>query len=161
MGRVTDMATGQPLSGITVILQGPQGEDASLTDDTGEYTFVNLRIGLYVVRFYSANSATNVERPNVAVSAGATVRADAAIPSQTAAAETYVIQRTSPAIDGGTERQGMTISEDYISYIPAERTFGDLLLKAPRAFLESSGSVSIAGSSGLENVYVMDGLNVT
>ena len=29
MGRVTDMGTKQPLAGITVILQGQQGEDAS------------------------------------------------------------------------------------------------------------------------------------
>ncbi|MEO5770193.1 MAG: carboxypeptidase regulatory-like domain-containing protein, partial [Polyangia bacterium] len=60
MGRVTDMSTGQPLSGMTVILQGDQGEDAALTDDRGEYSFVNLHVGTYVVRFYNANSATNV-----------------------------------------------------------------------------------------------------
>ncbi|MBC8132206.1 MAG: carboxypeptidase regulatory-like domain-containing protein, partial [Deltaproteobacteria bacterium] len=161
VGRVTDMGTGQPISGITVILQGQQGEDASLTDDRGEYTFVNLRLGSYMVRFYSANSSIKVERPEVVVSAGATIRADAAIPSQVAVEETYVIKRKAAAVDVGSSRLGLTIGEEYMQYVPADRTFGDLVLKAPGAFMESSGSVSIAGASGLENVYVMDGLNVT
>jgi hypothetical protein len=160
-GRVTDLATGQPLAGITVILQGEQGEDASLTDDQGLYTFVNLAVGKYVVRFYNASSSTKVERPDLLVSAGATLRADAAIPSQVAVEETYVIKRKAAAVDVGSARLGLTVDEDYMRNIPADRTFGDLVLKAPGAFLESSGSVSIAGASGLENVYVMDGLNVT
>ncbi len=161
VGRVTDMATGQPLAGITVILQGQQGEDAALTDDGGEYIFVNLKVGTYVVRFYNANSSTKVERPDLSVSAGATLRADAAIPSQTAVEETYVIKRKAAAVDVGSGRLGMTVGEEYMQYVPVDRTFGDLMLKAPGAFLESSGSVSVAGASGLENVYVMDGLNVT
>ena len=161
IGRVTDMGTGQPLSGITVILQGQQGEDAALTDDSGAYSFVNLGVGTYVVRFYNANSSTKVERPDVAVSAGATVRADAAIPSQGAVEETYVIKKKAAAVDVGSARLGLTLDENYMQYIPADRTFGDLVLKAPGAFLESSGGVSVAGASGLENQYVIDGLNVT
>ncbi|MBC8132843.1 MAG: carboxypeptidase regulatory-like domain-containing protein, partial [Deltaproteobacteria bacterium] len=160
-GRVTDIATGQPQSGMTVILQGAQGEDATLTDDRGEYNFVNLQVGKYVVRFYNANSTTKVELPNLTVSAGATLRADAAVPLQVAVEETYVIKRKAAAVDVGSARLGVTVDEEYMQYIPTDRTFGDLMLKAPGAFLESSGSVSIAGASGLENVYVMDGLNVT
>lgn len=161
VGRVSDAGTGKPLSGITVILQGQQGEDAALTDDEGEYAFVNVHIGTYVVRFYNANSSTKVERPDINISAGVTSRADAAIPSQVAVEETYVIKKKAPAVDVGNARLGMTIGEDYMNSIPADRTFGDLILKAPGAFMESSGSVSIAGASGLENVYVMNGLNVT
>jgi hypothetical protein len=160
-GRVTDMTTGTPLSGITVILQGAQGEDAALTDDAGQYTFVNLPVGVYVVRFYNASSSTKVERPDLHVSAGVTLRADAAIPTQAAVEETYVIKKRAPAVDVGSARLGVTLGQDYIDQIPAERTFGDLMLKAPGAFLESSGGISMAGASGLENVYVMDGLNVT
>lgn len=161
VGRVTDLGTGQPLSGVTVILQGEQGEDASLTDDLGEYSFVNLRVGTYVVRFYNANSPTKVERPGVTVVAGATVRADAGMPAQGAAEETYVIKKKAASVDVGTARLGLTLDDDYMQYVPLDRTFGDLVLKAPGAFLESSGGVSVAGASGLENQYIMDGLNVT
>ena len=37
VGRVTDKDSGQPLSGVTVIVQGPQGDDATLTSNTGDY----------------------------------------------------------------------------------------------------------------------------
>ena len=161
LGHVTDMANGQPLSGLTVILQGPQGEDATLTDDAGNYTFPDLSVGTYTVRFYSANASTNIDRSDLKVSAGATLRADAAMPSAGMAQETYVIKTKAAAVDVGSARLGATFNEEYINNVPVERTFGDLMLKAPGAFLESSGSVSVAGASGLENVYVMDGLNVT
>ena len=161
IGHVTDLASGQPLAGLTVILQGQQGEDATLTDEAGDYTFTNLAVGTYTVRFYSASSAINVDRSDLHVSGGATVRADAAMPNAELHQETYVIKRKAAAIDVGSARLGMTFDEDYMENVPVERTYGDLMLKAPGAFLESSGSVSVAGASGLENVYVMDGLNVT
>jgi hypothetical protein len=161
IGHVTDLSTGQPLAGLTVILQGQQGEDAALTDEAGNYSFASLAVGTYTVRFYSASSAINVDRADLHVSAGATVRADAAMPNAELQHETYVIKRKAAAIDVGSARLGATFNEDYMENIPLERTYGDLMLKAPGAFLESSGSVSVAGASGLENVYVMDGLNVT
>jgi hypothetical protein len=160
-GRVTDQATGVAQGGVTVIVQGQQGEDATLTDDKGFYTFPEMPVGTYVLRFYSANTAIKVERGDVTVSAGATVRADAAIPSQATVEETYVIRKRAPAIDVGSARQGMTVGEDYLNKVPLERTFGDVTEKAPGAFAEASGGVSIAGATGLENVYVLDGLNVT
>lgn len=161
VGLVTDEATRTPQVGVTVILQGSQGEDASLTDDRGEYTFVNLTVGTYTVRFYNATSSTNVERHDLLVSAGATLRADVVIPSQPAAQETYVIKKKAASVDVGSSRLGLTLNEDFMTNLALDRTFGDLVLKAPGAFLETSGGISIGGASGLENTYVMDGLNVT
>ncbi|HEX2659811.1 MAG TPA: TonB-dependent receptor [Polyangia bacterium] len=161
VGRIIEEATHAPAAGLTVVLQGQQGEDATLTDENGEYSFVNLAVGTYVVRFYNATSSTNVERGNLAVSAASTLRVDAEIPSQAAAQETYVIQKKAAAVDVGSGRLGLTLNEEYMTNLPLDRTFGDLVLKAPGAFLESSGGVSIAGSSGLENAYSIDGLNVT
>ena len=45
IGRVTDKDTGAPLAGVTVIVQGPQGEDATITDDRGDYRFTSLPVG--------------------------------------------------------------------------------------------------------------------
>ena len=45
-GRVTDKDSGMALGGVTVVLQGPQGEDATLTDDKGVYNFTSLPVGL-------------------------------------------------------------------------------------------------------------------
>ena len=104
-GRVTDKDSGQPLSGVTVIVQGPQGDDATLTSNTGDYYFSSLPVGTYVIRFYMANSSTKTEQGGVVVSADKTVRVNARIAGQAAAAaaeETYVIQRKAP---GGRRRR--------------------------------------------------------
>ena len=59
-GRVTDKDTGMPMGGVTVIMQGPQGEDATLTDDRGDYRFTSLAVGSYIIRFYAANTSAEI-----------------------------------------------------------------------------------------------------
>ena len=41
------------------------------------------------------------------------------------------------------------------------RTFGDVIERAPGAFIDGSGNVSIGGATGLENQYTINGMNVT
>jgi hypothetical protein len=163
VGRVSDQDTGLPLGGVTVIMQGPQGEDATLTDDRGDYAFTSLRVGTYVIRFYVANASAQVEQPGVNVSADKTVRVNAKINSkaQAAAQQTYVITGKAPAVDVGSARVGTTFNRDFARYIPNGITYGDVISKAPGAFVDPSGNVSIGGATGLENIYIINGLNVT
>ncbi len=162
IGKVTDEA-GAPLGGVTVIAQGPQGEDATLTDDKGDYLFTTLVPGTYVLRFYVANASSQVEQPNVAVIADRTVRANARIAGavQAAAQQTYVITGKVPSIDVGDTRVGANFDRDYFQNIPTGRTFGDAISRAPGTFVDPTGNVSIGGSTGLENIYVINGINVT
>ena len=163
-GRVVDKDSGQPLSGVTIIVQGPQGEDATLTSATGDYYFSTLPVGTYVIRFYMANSSTKTEQDGVVVSADKTVRVNARIAGTAGAAateETYVIARKAPAIDVGSTRLGPTFDTAFNTNVPIGRNFGDVIEKAPGAFIDRTGSVSIGGATGLENVYLVDGLNVT
>ena len=146
-GRVTDKDTGMAL-GVTVVLQGPQGEDATLTDDTGQYQFGTLPVGTYTIRFY-VNSLTQVEQTGVAVSADKMVRVNAKISGavQTAAQETYLIQGKAPTIDVGSARVGMEFDQDFTANVPLNRTYGDIIEHAPGAFVDPSGNVSIGGST--------------
>jgi Carboxypeptidase regulatory-like domain/TonB-dependent Receptor Plug Domain len=162
-GRVSDQDTGTPMGGVTVIMQGPQGEDATLTDDKGEYRFTSLPIGTYVIRFYAANTSAQVEQPGVAVQADKTVRVNAKIAGavQAAAQQTYVITGKAPSIDIGSARIGTQFDQDFDNNIPLGRTYGDIIERAPGAFVDGSGNVSIGGATGLENIYMINGLNVT
>jgi hypothetical protein len=162
-GRVTDQDTGAPLDGVTVIVQGPQGEDATVSDKAGHYEFQNLKIGTYVLRFYVANNSTQVERPGVIVSAEKTVRVNARIAStaQAAAQQTYVITGKPPLVDVGSSHIGYSFDQDFALNVPTGRTYGDLILKAPGVFVDGTGNVSIGGSTGLENIYMINGMNVT
>jgi len=162
-GRVTDQDTGLPLGGVTVIVAGPQGEDAVITSDKGEYSFTTLPVGTYVIRFYAANTSTQVEQPGVIVAAEKTVRVNAKISSAaaTAAQQTYVIAAKAPTIDIGSARIESNFDERFVNNIPVGRTYGDVIERAPGAFIDGSGNVSIAGATGLENIYLVNGLNVT
>lgn len=162
-GRVTDRDTGAAMSGVTVIVQGPQGEDATLTSAKGEYNFTTLPIGTYTIRFYAANTAVQVEQQGVVVSAEKTVRVNAKIAgaAQQAAQQTYVITGKAPTIDVGSARVGATFDNDYDTNVPLGRTYGDVIERAPGAFIDGSGNVSIGGATGLENQYIVNGMNVT
>ena len=166
-GRVTDKDSGAPLGGVTVIAQGPQGEDATLTDDRGDYFFTSLPIGSYVLRFYIANATTQVEQGNVSVSAEKMVRVNVKIESTiaaaaaTAAQQTYVIAGRPPTIDVGSTRVGAQFDEDFTLNVPLGRTYGEVIERAPGVFFDPSGNVSIGGATGLENIYIVNGMNVT
>jgi hypothetical protein len=163
VGHITDQDSGLPLGGVTVITQGPQGEDATLTDDRGDYLFTSLPVGTYVIRFYLANASTQVEQGNVAVSADKTVRVNVKIASaaQAATQQTYVITGRPPVIDVGSTRVGAEFDEDFALNVPLNRTYGDIIERAPGAFVDPSGNVSIGGATGLENIYIVNGMNVT
>jgi len=164
-GRVSDRDTNMALGGVTVVLQGPQGEDATLTDDKGEYNFTSLPVGTYVIRFYAANSATQVEQGGVQVAADKMVRVNAKLAATTAvqpsAQQTYVITGKPPVVDIGSARVGAQFDSEFTQNIPLNRTYGDVIERAPGAFVDPSGNVSIGGSTGLENIYIVNGVNVT
>ena len=163
-GRVTDQDTGLPLGGVTVIVAGPQGEDAVITSERGEYNFTTLPVGTYVIRFYAANTATQVEQPGVIVAAEKTVRVNAKISTAAVAAaaqQTYVIASKAPTIDIGSARIATNFDEKFMNNVPLGRTYGDIIERAPGAFVDGSGNVSIGGATGLENIYLVNGLNVT
>jgi hypothetical protein len=162
-GQVVDLDTGAPLAGVTVIVQGPQGEDGAITNERGQYDFTALPVGIYAVRFYVANTAAGAQQAGVVVSAQKTVRVNARIAgaAQAMPQQLYVINGRPPAVDVGSARVGTTFDADFARNVPNGNTYGDVLQKAPRTFVDASGNVSIGGSTGLENIYVVNGMNVT
>jgi hypothetical protein len=161
VGRVSNAVTEAPLAGLTVVASGPQGEEATLTDDAGEYRLSALPVGSYELKVYAVGTAAAAERSGVLVSADKTVRVNLRIAPPDQKVETYLIERRAPAVDLGTSHTGLTLGADYLANVPVGTSYGDVLDRAPGAFVDRSGSVSVAGASGLENVYLVDGLNVT
>jgi hypothetical protein len=161
VGRVSDATSEAPMPGLTVVAQGPQGEDATLTDDRGEFRLSALPVGTYQLKVYAVGTTAAAERSGVLVSADKTVRVNLRVARPDQAVETYVIERRAPAVDLGTSRTGLTLGADFLGNVPVGTTYGDAIERAPGAFIDRSGSVSVGGASGLENVYVMDCLNVT
>lgn len=164
VGTVVEKDSGNKLSGVTVMLQGPQGDQGAVTGEDGAYEFAALPLGNYVVRFYYGDVA--VEQPEVVVSVDKTVRVNARMPA--AAVETVRVVEKAPVVDVGSSRVGVTLDQQLIRNVPQSTNVGGMLEKAPGSFIDpspfynpASAGLSFAGTTGAENAYIMDGVNVT
>jgi Carboxypeptidase regulatory-like domain len=157
VGRVVDQDTRQPLDGVTVVVSGPQGDQAALTDAKGQYELRGLPIGDYVVRFFRGSVA--IEH-SATVLMDQTVMVNARLPSAPEAIRTIAVTQRAPAIDMGSTRVGVTLNSEFAANVPNSLSVSDLLEKAPGATSDATGLV-LSGGTGLENTYYLDGLNIT
>ena len=157
VGRVVDQDTRQPIDGVTVVVSGPQGEQAALTDGKGQYELRDLPIGAYLVRFF--RGAVAIEQ-SATVLMDQTVRVNARLPSAPEAVQTIAVTQRAPAIDVGSTRVGVTLNSEFAANVPNGLSVSDLLEKAPGATSDATGLV-LSGGTGLENTYYLDGLNIT
>ena len=159
-GMVTDQATGEALTGVTVVvtsaaLQQPQ---AAITEG-GSYKISNLPPGVYVVTFHYSD--ITVRRTNIEVTINKTTPAYQKIDTAQAGGEVITITQKAPTIDPTSTTQGVTLDQDYTQNIPVPgRTFESALGAAPGSAGDGLG-VSFSGSTSLENSYVVDGVNTT
>jgi hypothetical protein len=161
-GKVTD-ESGKPLAGVTVIVTSPalQGEQAEITDVDGYYRITNLQSGTYTVRFFYENVAKpRFERLNVLVSADKMVTVNGKIRVKEAKVETYTITERAPAVDVGTTNVGTTLTAEVVQNIPTGRTYAGVLALTPGSQGDDVG-MGFSGATGLENSYLIDGINTT
>jgi outer membrane receptor protein involved in Fe transport len=160
-GRVVD-AQGLAVPGATVTATGPQGARTTVTDAAGRFTLPLLTPSAYMVRV-ELQGFRALEQRNVNVSLGQTVDLDL-IMQVGGLTETVEVAATAPVVDTRSTTVGATISSEMLGQIPIGRRFTDALYMAPG--VSDSGRVgnanpSIGGGTGLENAYVVDGVNIT
>jgi outer membrane receptor protein involved in Fe transport len=159
-GLVRDGANGEAIIGATVVASGPalQGTQASITDETGQYFISNLPPGTYQVVIYYAD--IQFSRSNVLIQLGKVAKVNISIDSQAAAGETIVIEGRAPLIDQQSTKTGTTLTQDYTLNVPSGRTYGEVLGAAAGSQADQYGT-SIAGSTSVENTYIVEGINTT
>jgi hypothetical protein len=160
-GRAVD-AQNLAVPGATVILTGPQGSKTTTTDGQGRFSFPYVTPGAYTVRV-ELTGFNAVERKDINVSLGQTVDLPLTM-TVGALTETVDVTATSPLIDRTSTVTGAVLSSDMLTRIPVGRRVSDTLYLAPG--VSSGGTVgqanpSMSGGSGLDNQYVIDGVNVT
>ena len=157
-GTATDPG-GRPLAGVTVTITSAQGDRTATTDADGRFRFPYLTPGIYgltaVLRGY-----TTAERQNIEVRLLSRVRAEVILTP--GLSETIEVVGSAPVVDLSSTTTGATISSALMSSIPLGRSFSNTLALAP-GVVESgidNANPSIAGSSGLENTYMVDGMSI-
>jgi hypothetical protein len=160
-GRILD-AQGLAVPGVTVTLTGPQGARTFVTDADGNFSAPFLTPGIYAVRA-ELQGFKVAETKNVNVSLGQTTTVSLRM-EVGGLTETVEVTGAASVVDTRSTTTGAVLSSEMLSRVPVGRRVTDTLYLAPG--VSSSGSAgranpSISGSSGLDNQYVIDGVNVT
>jgi hypothetical protein len=157
-GTVRD-SSGAVLPGATVEATGPSGTVSAVTDERGEFRFPRLPSGRYAVS--TALSGFNGAKDQVNLTVGNVARVEFRL-ALSGIAETVEVTSVTPAIDMSSPATATNISRERIELIPRGRDFTDVVAQAAGASDESqAGGISIDGSSGSENRFVIDGIDTT
>src|SRR5215212_12101894 len=167
-GTVTDV-NGASVPGVTVTAtrQGGRSQTA-VSNDEGIYRLPQLEPGRYVVTVEAAKGFARFEQTDVEVSLGRTSNITVSLRPAGATEVVEVTASSGAAIDVTANTTGTNVSSEQFSNFPTQRTVQSLYAIAPTVarsgLRDLSGrdrDPSVAGSSGPENSYILDGVNVT
>ena len=157
-GVVRD-SSGAILPGATVEATGPAGVVTTVSDERGEYRFPRLPSGRY--RVVATLSGFSPKESPVDLTVGVTARTDFAL-GVGGLAEAVQVTSETPVIDHKSAATSTSIARERIELLPRGRDFTDVVSQAAGANNESqAGGISIDGSSGSENRFVIDGIDTT
>ena len=160
-GRVTD-AQGLAVPGVSVTISGAQGNKTATTDGEGRFSAPFLTPGKYDVKAELSGFKT-VEQKGLTLALGQAL--DVPLKLQVGGVtETVQVVGTTDVINVNTTTTGANITSDLLERVPVGRDLGSTLYLAPGVSSSSTAghaNPSIAGGSGLDNQYVIDGVNVT
>ena len=163
-GRVTD-DTGAGLPGVTVEAKGValQGTQTAFTRNDGSYRLTLLPPGTYAV----AATLTGLGRAEqtVVVLLDRTVTADFRL--RATAQEQVVVRGEAPVVDTTSAALGTNINAQAIETLPTGRNYSSIVQISPGVSTQVSNTepylntITVYGSSGLENSFVLDGVDTS
>ena len=158
-GVITDR-DGAALPGVTVESSGPLGTVVAVTGINGMYRFPSLRSGVYKLSA-KLDGFVTAEVPGIDLKLGTTQRVNFTLQPGTFE-DTITVAADTVAIDVTKTQTATSISREEIQLLPRGRDFTDVVSLAAGAANESqAGGISIDGSSGSENRFIIDGIDTT
>jgi hypothetical protein len=157
-GRVAD-AAGGPIAGARVEATGPFGKIMTATDSQGRYRFPRLAPGTYTATASHVGfSPVAAEAVRVILGEAVTIDFDL----QQAFGEEIAVYSDTVTIDFSESQTATSIRQREIDYLPRGRDFTDVVTFAAGAIYDNQGGgIMIDGATGLENRFVIDGINTT
>ena len=158
--------TGGVLPNASVHVEGPQGTYQAKTDSFGHFQAVSLVPGSYTVKVEAPGFKAYVSEKNI-VTAGATSTIDVHL-QVGAVTDTVQVEAGAVQIDTASTALSTPLTDQLYESLPLARNVSGIFALAPGVV--SGGATdtknngtnpSIGGASGLENLYLVDGVNVT
>ncbi len=168
-GTVTDPQGGAvPNATVTVSGSNLISPQTATTDDEGRYRILNLPPGRYSVVVGATAGFGESSKSDVEVNLSRTTSADVQVQIAGQTASVTITDTSGAAVDVTGNTSGVNVSTEQFSNFPTQRTVQSLYTIAPTVsrsgLRDASGrdrDPSVAGSSGPENNYILDGVNTT
>ena len=161
-GKVVD-AQGAPVPGATVTITTNQGPKTLVSDANGRFFAPYLAPGRYSVKVELTGFAP-VEQKNIDVHLGQRLELGEITLKVGSLQETVEVVGGAPVVDTTTTTIGGILDSETISKLPVGRNFTDTLYMLPGVSDSSyagKSNPSIGGASGLENNFIIDGVNAS
>ncbi|NWF84383.1 MAG: TonB-dependent receptor, partial [Bryobacteraceae bacterium] len=130
------------------------------TDPGGNYSFPQVPVGTYTVSANAQGFQTTVKSETPVV-LGKQTRLDFRL-EVGRVTESVVVAADATMVDTASSASSVNVDKSFFDLIPKGRSFYDLINIAPGARNESkSGGFQVDGASGSENVFYLDGMEVT
>ena len=158
-GTVSD-SNGAPLPGVSVEVKSSAllGSRTVVTDAAGRYKFPALPPGAYTVSA-SLSGFTKAEKTNVRVALGGTATIPVVL--SVSIKEEVVVTGEAPVVDTTKTVIGSNTTLDAIQKLPLGRNFTSIATTVAGTGTSTGGGISVYGATGLENQYIIDGVNTT
>ncbi|MDX1547898.1 MAG: carboxypeptidase-like regulatory domain-containing protein, partial [Rhodothermales bacterium] len=154
-GTVTDAATGEPLPGVNVLIEGTSQGTATGLD--GEYVIIGVRPGTYTVVASFIGFATE-RREGVAVNVDLTTTVDFALREEVFEGEEVVVTAEAIAVRKDLTSSEARVTAETIDKLPVQE-IGQVL--NVQAGVTDRGGFHIRGGRSSEVVVMVDGVPVT
>ena len=162
-GWVVD-TNGTPLAEARVTAEGPrlQLARAARSDQRGYFRILTLAPGLYTVRFrLIGRRPLGLEQVTVALGQTSSLGLVRLAPEAVELPE-ILVSGEGPVIDPTTTALATNLRAETFTPLPVDRNYRSIVALAPQANASYLGDeANIAGSTGSENAYFVDGVNVT
>jgi len=153
---------GVALPGVTIEATSPKlvGKAVAVSDANGNYRLLALPSGVYEITF-TLQGFKKLVRKDVIMQLQQTIILNVTM-EPAAIEETVTVVGMSPLIDVKSTVRGMTITKEVFDALPKGRNFDSLITAIPGVSNEPLiGGTSVDGASGLENMYYVDGADIT
>jgi hypothetical protein len=160
-GEVKD-PSGAVVPNVTITATSGQRTLNTTTDSNGVYRFQNLQPGVYSLTA-TASGFAELRRDNVTVEIGKTLQVNFDVVAGGTKESVTVTASQEPIVDVSSSKTATNLSREKIEALPkADLRFSSVIDVAPGARSEPrSGQFQIDGASGAENVFIVDGTEVT
>lgn len=155
-GKITDAATGEPLIGANVFIEGTS--QGAATDFNGNYVILNVPPGVYTVRISYIGYETNIVN-GIRIIVDQTTTLNLSLGAQSIETEEVVVIADAPMVKKDETGSISVVSRQEIESLPV-KSFSDIISLQAGVVGEGS-NIHVRGGRSNEVGYMIDGMYVT